>query len=298
MVETDQQSDNFVRFPERVDILDALCTIENYSPEYEPLFALVAERLSNKAYDRSAFVFILIELIYEFEVTDREFSQLLSQSVLALTDDIYLAASALDAYQEVKVTLAPIEEPLEEEGSSAEEEGPSKEGVAEAVAVPAEQESPEESAGETVGAVRAVSTVKDSQSAVEDSPSTVEDSQSAVEDSPSAVEDRGAVEDSEGTLEARLSAAERRESSVSGAEMIDPEQLMFQLQKAQKRITDQGLSTRMAIEMTLGRPDRGSVRESLAQISSLRHALREFEELLREGEEQILRAIGVLGQDS
>jgi hypothetical protein len=220
LVETEQQPSNFIRFPERVDILDALCTIESYSPDYEPLFAQVAERLANRAYDRSAFVFILIELIYEFEVTDHEFGQLLSQAVLALTGDMYLAGSALDAYQEVKITLAPIAEVEEEEDFS------------------------KEAAPESVS------------------------------------------EESTDRLSVRLDRD------------IDPEGLMTELQQAQKRISDLGLLTRMSIEMTLGRPGRSSVQGTLKRISALRAALRDFEEHLREGEDRILRVIGVLEEET
>ena len=225
LAETEQQPSNFVRFPERVDILDSLCTIESYSPEFEPLFALVAERLANKAYDRSAFVFILIELIYEFEVMDQEFGQLLSQSVLALTDDMYLAGSALDAYHEVKVTLAPMSDTREEPGTA----------------------------------------------------------------EPAATAEAG-------TKVPPKTAGKRPPSGSGGrpGEEVEPERLMIELQKAQKRIMDLGLSTRMSIEMTLGRPDRRSVQGTLRQISALRAALRDFEEHLRVGEERILEAIGVL----
>jgi len=248
LAETEQQPSNFVRFPERVDILDALCTIESYSPDYEPLFALVAERLANKAYDRSAFVFILIELIYEFEVADQEFGQLLSQSVLALTDDIYLAGSALDAYQEVKVTLAPMAEIEEKEKAS--KEKASKE---EATAPPSKETEAPGRGGE-----------------------------------PPA-------------LEAVVEAASERSATKPSARLgedADPERLMIGLQRAQKRITDLGLATRMSIEMTLGRPDRRSVQGTLKRISALRAALRDFEEHLRDGEERILQVIGVLEEES
>ena len=69
---------------------------------------------------------------------------------------------------------------------------------------------------------------------------------------------------------------------------------MVDLQLAQKRITDLGLSTRMALEMTLVRPDRTSVRQTLTKVHSLRTALRHFEELLGQSEDRILESIGVL----
>ena len=238
LIQEDQQASNFVRFPERVDILEKLCSIESYAPDYEPLFALAAERLANKAYDRSAFVFILIELIYEFEVTDREFSKLLSESVLALTDDIYLAASALDAYQEVKATLAPMEEPSKETAD-------------------AEVQEPAESQASAPEAAR----------------------EPAQEPAMSSNE-----------------AGAPREGGVEVAELS--ERLMLELQRAQKQVSDLGFDTRMAIEMTLGRPNREAVRTTLHRIAALRQGLRSFEENLQQAEQEILRRIGLFDTEA
>lgn len=107
----------FVSFPEKEEVLEKLRAMDGYKPELEPLFRLAAERLALKAYDRSAFVFILIELIYEFKgIYGGPMTDLLARSVLALTRDSELAQSALEAYDEINATLEPEgpEEPAPE----------------------------------------------------------------------------------------------------------------------------------------------------------------------------------------
>ncbi len=241
-----EQDQNFVRFTDREDIFEALCKTESYDPDFEPLYALAAERLAHKAYDSSAFVFILIELIYEFEVEAQTFSRLLSEFVLSLTDDIYLAASALDAYQEVRATLE-VEVPEMDEAKVPEPATSTQ---------PAEDEPGEDAVDPDAVITRVIPTRKDSTPA-EDEPSPSPQAPPPAADS-------------------------------------DPESLMVDLQLAQKRITDLGLSTRMALEMTLVRPDRNSVRQTLTKVHSLRTALRHFEELLGQSEDRILESIGVL----
>ena len=103
-----QTESTFVEFPSHDEILARLRAIDIYEPLFDPLFELMAERLSSKAYDRSAFVFILIELIYEFEEpTDRYFNELLSAAVFALTNDEELVKASLDAFQEIKIAIEP-----------------------------------------------------------------------------------------------------------------------------------------------------------------------------------------------
>jgi len=109
------QVSTFVEFPDKDEILARLRATDIYEPLFDSLFELIADRLAAKAYDRSAFVFILIELIYEFEEpAGRNFNELLSAAVLTLTDDADLVKAALDAFQEIKVTLEP-EVPAEPE---------------------------------------------------------------------------------------------------------------------------------------------------------------------------------------
>lgn len=102
------QVSTFVEFPDKDEILARLRATDIYEPLFDSLFELISDRLAEKAYDRSAFVFILIELIYEFEEpAGRNFNELLSAAVLTLTDDVDLVKAALDAFQEIKVTLEP-----------------------------------------------------------------------------------------------------------------------------------------------------------------------------------------------
>ena len=72
---------------------------------------------------------------------------------------------------------------------------------------------------------------------------------------------------------------------------------MLELQQAQKRVADLGLTTRASIEQTLARPNKSTVSPTLRQISKLRSYLLQFEELLRESEQKILQSIGVLEGD-
>ena len=197
------ETNSFVEFPDRQGILEVLRSIEVYETGMEPMFHLVADRLASQAYDRSAFVFILLELIYEFEEDTITFSDLLGRMVFALSRDLDLVGEALEAFEEICVTLAP--------------------GVG---------------------------------------------------------EDEGeAGEDSVAEL-------------WSGD--ADHEHLMLELQQTQKRVLDFGLATRMSIEMALTRPSKPNVKQSLRDMSELRSSLLRFEELLRESEQRLLEAIGVL----
>lgn len=198
------ETSSFVEFPDRQGILEVLRSIEVYETGMEPMFHLVAERLASQAYDRSAFVFILLELIYEFEEDTITFSDLLGRMVFALAGDLDLVGEALEAFEEICVTLAP---------------GP---GAAEA-------------------------------------------------------------EDGEEESVADLWSGD-----------ADHEHLMLELQQTQKRVLDFGLATRVSIEMALTRPSKANVKQTLRDMTELRQNLLRFEELLRESEQRLLEAIGVL----
>lgn len=208
------KSASFVEFPDRLGVLHRLRSIEVYEAGMEPLFQLIADRLERKAYDRSAFVFILLELIYELDLDTITFSDMLGRLVFCLTEDLELVGEALEAFAEIQQTLTEPEP---------------------------DPESPE------------VSLWKDG---------------------PDGESEEGLWNTDE-----------------------DHEHLMLELQLTQKQCLDRGLSARLAIEMALARSSRHNVRHSLREISALRHSLTRFEELLRESEERMLEAIGVLGQD-
>ncbi|MEL7060154.1 MAG: hypothetical protein AAGN46_09035 [Acidobacteriota bacterium] len=195
----------FVEFGDRSAILDDLRAIEVYERAMEPMFGRVAERLASRAYDRSAFVFILLELIYDYEEEAVAWGDLLGRMVFALTDDLELVGGALDAFEEIRKTLEP--------------EAPKVEPAA---------------------------------------PPLPESEEDAWE---------------------------------PGSEN---DYLMLELQLAQKRVIDLGLATRISIETSLSRPTREHVRQTLREVSVLRSNLLRFEHLLRQSEERILEAIGVL----
>ncbi|MEM9558207.1 MAG: hypothetical protein AAGC60_28370 [Acidobacteriota bacterium] len=199
----------FVEFDDRESILRHLRSIEVYESGMEPMFCQVAERVADKAYDRSAFVFILLEAIYEYEEDTVGLGDLLGRMVFCLTRDLDLVGMALDAFEEIRETLEP-------------------------------------------------------------------EIDAASEDPPPPLP----------VLE--------EEAWEPGAEH---EYLMLELQLAQKRVIDLGLATRASIEMSLARPSGGNVRQTLREISIMRSNLLRFEQLLRESEEQILEAMGVLGSD-
>ncbi|MEM7518573.1 MAG: hypothetical protein AAF368_16830 [Planctomycetota bacterium] len=213
----------FVEFRERAAVLRRLRSIDVYETGMEPMFQLVAERLAETAYDRSAFVFILLELIYEFEQDSITFSDMLGRLVFALTEDLDLVGEALEAFDEIQRTLAP---------------------------------SPSASAREP-----------------------------AIEAPPAAVGAAGSSGD-----------AGEDSAPLEGLWEADPdhEHLMLELQTTQKRVLDFGLATRVSIEMALARPSRDNVQQTLRDVSELRQSLLHFEELLRESEQRILEAIGVL----
>ncbi len=229
----------FVRFPENEEVLESLRAMEGHGRELEPLFRLVADRLAHKTYDRSAFVFILIELIYEFKgIYGGPLGELLSRSVLALTDDPELADSALEAYREIKETLEPGEpEPTEASEDDTQSSMPDEEG--------AESVIDEEFLEEAFPAPPPEPLVPD----------------------------------------------------APRAKSPEQEELMLALQEAQKKLADLGLSTRMAIDLTLSRPTRENVSHTLREIESLCSTLRGFEALLAESRELILEEFGVLEQD-
>lgn len=114
----------FVDFPDKDAVLAKLRSVESSETELDPLWRLIAERLAEKAYDRSAFAFILIELVYEFEeVAGVEWGKLLHEIVMVLTEDEELAASTLEAYHEIKASLEPeAPEPKPEKGPETEHE--------------------------------------------------------------------------------------------------------------------------------------------------------------------------------
>lgn len=209
------QLNTFVEFPDRPGLLRRLRSIEVYEMGMEPLFQLIADRLERRAYDRSAFVFILLELIYELDLDTITFSDMLGRLVFSLTDDLDLVGEALEAFSEIQRTL---KDPDSEEKKAVNGR-----------AVPS---SPEPSSKKDVPVF-----------------------------------------------------------------WPDHEPLMNDLQLTQKGCLDAGLSARMAIEMALTRSNRDNVGRALREISQLRHRLLRFEELLRESEEQMLEAIGVLGRD-
>ncbi|MEM1177525.1 MAG: hypothetical protein AAGM22_04220 [Acidobacteriota bacterium] len=211
----------FVEFRERAAVLRRLRSIDVYETGMEPMFQLVAERLAETAYDRSAFVFILLELIYEFEQDSITFSDMLGRLVFALTEDLDLVGEALEAFDEIQRTLAPAPE------------------------APVRDATASEPASSMAGA---------------------------------------AARPSGGTL------------PLDDVWEADPdhEHLMLELQTTQKRVLDFGLATRVSIEMALARPSRDNVQQTLRDVSELRQSLLHFEELLRESEQRILEAIGVL----
>lgn len=206
---------SFVEFPNRKRLLDRLYSLEVYEHNMDPMVRLVADRLEGKAYDRSAFVFILLELIYEYEQDAISFSDLLGHIVFALTEDLDLVGEALEAFEEIRATLEPVGEP---------------DAVLEAAAV-----------------------------------------------------------------EEPLPPPEDAQDIFDPAK--DQERLMLELQQAQKGVADLGLTTRASIEQALARPNRTNVGQTLRQIAKLRSGLLQFEELLRESEQKILRSIGVLADD-
>lgn len=194
--ESDNDDSGFIHFPPREEVVQRLRTLESLATELAPLFEPIADRLGSKAYDRFAFVFILIEMLYELdESVGGKFRELLARLVLALTEDIELTRTALGAFEEIRQTLEPV-----------------------APEAPAEP-----------------------------------------------------IPDSEAD-----------------------ERLTVELMQAQKGITDAGLSTRVSIELTLSSPSRHSVGQTLREINALRARIRHFEAQLRNAEERILEAIGVL----
>lgn len=100
-------SSTFVAFGPREEILRCLRSIEIYAPSFDPLFDPIVIRIAGHTYDRSAFVFILLELVYDFEGLVSDFGDLLGRLVFALTDDLDLVSEALDAFEEIRQTLEP-----------------------------------------------------------------------------------------------------------------------------------------------------------------------------------------------
>jgi hypothetical protein len=93
----------FLIFPENEKILQSLRSAGGASRERESLYGLIAERLAGRTYERTAFAFILMEVLYEWEEHEgRDLSNLLTRLVLALGQDQELAETTLDAYREIK----------------------------------------------------------------------------------------------------------------------------------------------------------------------------------------------------
>jgi hypothetical protein len=260
------QVSTFVEFPDKDEILARLRAIDIYEPLFDPLFELMSERLALKAYDRSAFVFILIELIYEFEEpAERNFNELLSSAVMTLTDDADLVKAALDAFQEIKVTLEPappapslgLPEPPEDE----------------------EERFLDPSIDDTVELQVPVDMTTDDLTGVV--------AEVRAEARAEAQLREGGGFDPEPVPHHRRRATDD----------ISDEKLMADLQNVQKRIQDLGLSARVLIEITLSRPHGGNVSRAWREVSALRSALRRFESLLSRSEERILEAGGVLEDD-
>lgn len=212
MVGSTLSPSSFIEFQGRPEILRRLRTIDIHTPAFDPLFEPIAERLDARAYDRSAFVFILIELIYDFEGLVDDFGDLLGRLVYALTGDLELVGESLEAFEEIRATLDPSFVPV-----------------------------------------------------------------------PKAENSR--------------SLFSARPFDPSEEARDDRERLMVELQRAQKRIADFGLATRLSIESALVRPTRENVGQTLREISDLRSSLLHFESLLRGSEERILEAIGLLDSD-
>lgn len=97
----------FVAFGPRDEILRRLRSIDIYAPAFDPLYDPIVGRIAARTYDRSAFVFILLELVYDFEGLVSDFGDLLGRLVFALTEDLDLVSEALDAFEEIRQTLEP-----------------------------------------------------------------------------------------------------------------------------------------------------------------------------------------------
>lgn len=100
-------SSSFVAFGPRDEILRGLRSIDIYTPAFDPLFDPIVDRIAGHTYDRSAFVFILLELVYDFEGLVSDFGDLLGRLVFSLTEDLDLVSEALDAFEEIRQTLEP-----------------------------------------------------------------------------------------------------------------------------------------------------------------------------------------------
>lgn len=239
-----QEYGSFVEFPDRDGILERLRAIEIYQTTMEGVFHLTADRLASRAYDRSAFVFILLELIYELPENETiALGDLLGRMVFALTQDLDLVGEALETFDEIRVTLAPDPAPAEKAPVGEPEIDAAKRSVP-ASGGPGAERTGDAEVGEVDPAAHAES-----------------------EDGP------------------------------WGAE-ADHEHLMMELQLAQKSVRDSGLSARASIEQALARPTRDNVRQSLREMRDLRDGLLRFDALLRESEQRVLEAIGVLDRGS
>lgn len=229
----------FLTFPPRAEVLAKLRGIEGYEPDLDPLVAAVTDRLAGGSYEASAFVFILIELVYDFEVsTFQNLAFLLPRTVQALTGDPFLAGYAHDAYREIKESIEGVidETPTQKVATAADGNG-------RVVAAPAPGPPP----------------------------ARVEPAVPPPRPQP---------------------AAPAVEAPVDPAVAAARDELMAELQSAQKRLNDLGLGTRLSIETALARPSGANVSRTLKEVLVLRGHLRRFEELLSRAEEQILDAAG------
>ncbi|MDX1631418.1 MAG: hypothetical protein R3234_06135 [Thermoanaerobaculia bacterium] len=111
---------DFIEFPPRDTIVSSLRKMEDSSAELEDLYETIGDRLGDRTYERSASAFILIELVYDFEEGhEGEWSYILPQAIMTLTEDRDLALTALSAFNEIKDAIGPaeVEEPAEAEPS-------------------------------------------------------------------------------------------------------------------------------------------------------------------------------------
>lgn len=251
---------DFIEFPPREAIVSSLREMEDSSAELEELYETIGDRLGDRTYERSASAFILIELVYDFEEGhDGEWSYILPQAIMTLTDDRDLALTALSAFNEIKDAIGPseIEEPVDAEGPEIE---------AEMEGEPATEGEPVESEEEL------------SEAELETRELFGEEEEDDGETLPPSPET-----DAPSTPEIRVPS--------------EADLLMSQLQNAQKALSDMGLGTRVSIDLAMRRSTRERVSRTLQDISALRTALRRFEELLSRAELLVLESAGLLWED-
>jgi hypothetical protein len=93
----------YIHFPTQQEIFHALRHHGGWQPVRAQLFETLSKRLARRTYDSAAFVFILMEIVYELEETHgQSLTSALQRCVLALTDDNALAQSAIDSFAEIR----------------------------------------------------------------------------------------------------------------------------------------------------------------------------------------------------